>query len=93
MSMSESPLIPGDAKEWRDFPVEDFNEAEPDEDPLGELLAERTPENPFGICIVANPIERIPDALVMRMSGTNIPTKIRRESRDEQKPAKKKGKK
>jgi hypothetical protein len=88
--MSESILIPGEAKEWREFAVEDFTEAGEEDDPLGELLAERTAEDPFGIILVADPIERIPDALVKRMSGSGVPTKVRRESRDESKPGQKK---
>jgi hypothetical protein len=91
--MTESILIPGEAKDWREFAVEDFTDAGDEDDPLGELLAERTAEDPFGVVLVADPIERIPDALVKRMSGSGVPTKIRRESRDESKPASKKEKK
>jgi hypothetical protein len=92
MSMSESVLVPGMAEEWRDFEVADYDPKAPigsDEDALGEFLAERSAEDLFGVVLVLEPTATMPNELIMRMSGSNIPTKVRRESREESKGGKK----
>jgi hypothetical protein len=91
MSMSETTLIPGNASDWQEFAVEDYDkQAAPgsDEDTLGAFLKEQ--EAPFGIVLVADPIEDVPDNLVKRLAALRIPTKVRRESRGEEKPGEKK---
>jgi hypothetical protein len=91
MSMSESTLIPGNATDWREFAVEDYD---PDarfgseEDTFGAFLAEQ--EGSFGITLVADPVEDVPDNLVKRLATLRIPTRLRRESRGEEKPGDKK---
>ena len=96
MSMIETTLVPGTPAEWRDFDNEDYDPnaaVDGDEDLLGALLAERTPDDPFGVVIVADPIERVSDSMVARLANALVPTKVRRESRSEDKPREKKDKK
>jgi hypothetical protein len=93
MSMSETTLIPGNVDKWREFAVEDYDpEARPgsDEDTLAAFIAEE--EGPYGIILVADPIENVPDDLVKRLATMRVPTKVRRESRDEHKVGEKKDK-
>jgi hypothetical protein len=93
MSMSETTLIPGSMANWREFAVEDYNpEAQVggEDDTLGAFIAEE--EGPYGIILVADPIENIPDDLVRRLARLRVPTKVRRESRDEEKVGEKKKK-
>lgn len=96
MSTSESTLIPGNPPSWREFDLEDYDpkaEVGGDDDTLSELLAERTAEDRFGVVITVDPMAEIPDSLVKRLAAALVPTKIRRESRGEQKPGEKKTKK
>ena len=91
-SVSEQVVVPGTPSDWRDFEVEDYDPAaapDSDEDTLGELLAERSEEDMFGVVLVADPVENVPDDLIRRLAGLRVPTKLRRESRDEDKPKKK----
>lgn len=94
--MSEVTVVPGTPSDWREFDSEDYDPNavhDSDEDMLGVFLAERTDEDKFGIVIVADPIEVVPDELIKRLSQMQIPTKIRRESREESKAGSKKTKK
>jgi hypothetical protein len=96
MSEIEQTLVPGTPAEWREFDNEDYDpnaEVDGDEDLLGVLLAERTPEEQFGIVIVADPVERVSDSLISRLARALVPTKVRRESRSEEKTGTKKTKK
>jgi hypothetical protein len=95
-SMTEQIMVPGNPAEWREFEVDDYDPQAvfgSDEDELGALLAERTQEDPFGIVLVADPVENVPDDLIKRLAGQRVPTKLRRESHTEEKVAAKKDKK
>jgi hypothetical protein len=89
--MTESQLIPGTPSEWREFEVDDYAGAEAgsEEDVLGMFLEDRTLETPFGVILVADPIETIPDALIKRLSAQHIPIRIRREAASDEKKEKK----
>ena len=94
--MTEHQLVPGNPVNWQEFEVDDYDpKAAPgsDEDTLGELLAMRTPEDPFGIVILVDLIEDVPDDLSKRLANARVPTKIRREAADEAKKEAKKTKK
>jgi hypothetical protein len=89
-SMTEQTLVPGNPADWREFAVEDFDpkvEYGSDEDELGALMAERSAEDPFGITLIADLVENVPDDLVKRLAASRIPTKLQRGSSEEHKEA------
>jgi hypothetical protein len=89
----ETTIVPGIPPEWRDFDNADYDpqaEVGGDDDALGELLADRDAEHPFGVAIQADPVEAIDPALVKRLASLMIPAKVCRSARDEHKAGDKK---
>lgn len=87
-SQTYTTLYPGTPPGWREFDVRDYDpraRIDSDEDRLGALIRERKPEDAFGITVTAGPADEIPDALVRRLSGALIPTRIERRSREDAK--------
>ena len=96
MSATEQTLVPGTPAEWLEFSYDDYDpEATPggDEDLLGMMLADRTGKGQVGVVIVTDPIARIDDRLIKRLTQALIPTKLRRGSRGGGKVSEKKEKK
>jgi hypothetical protein len=92
--MIETTVVQGNPDEWREFENEDYDPAaEGDDDALGALIAERSTEDPFGVMILAGPMENVSDGLLKRLASQGIPTRVRRADRDEQKVNEKKDKK
>ena len=89
----ETTVVPGVPPEWRDFDTADYDpqaEVGGDDDALGELLAERDTDHPFGVAIQADPVEVVAPALIKRLAALMIPTKVCRAARAESKPGGKK---
>jgi hypothetical protein len=89
----ETTVVPGVPPSWREFDNADFDPQAAvggDEDLLGELIAERTREDPFGIALLADPVEAVDQGLIKRLAALMIPTKVCRGGRDEHKVGEKK---
>ena len=92
--MIETTIVPGEPAEWREFDSEDYDPAATgDDDALGALIAEHTPEDPFGVVVVTGPMANVSDGLLRRLAAQGIPTKVRREDHEEYKVNDKKEKK
>lgn len=84
-SSTFTTVFPGNPTNWREFHVLEFDpkaQSGSEEDALGQLLEQRTNDDPFGVTVVAEPLDTVPDVLVKRLAGARIPARIERKGRD-----------